>query len=210
MGGLTTCALFYLLGERALRDVAARALAAGTPLRPVAPGVVARSVIAWTLATAVPVGGIAMVAFGVIQGDTPANNATAWSVIFLAVTTIVVGIVTTTTAARAVADPLRVVRDGLGARRGRRPRRPTCRSTTRSEVGLLQAGFNQMVAGLRERERLRDLFGRHVGEDVARAALERGIELGGELRDVAVLFVDIVGSTAARERAPRRARSSSC
>lgn len=33
-----------------------------------------------------------------------------------------------------------------------------------SEVGRLQAGFNHMVAGLRDHERLRDLFGRHVGE----------------------------------------------
>src|SRR5213079_4854 len=73
----------------------------------------------------------------------------------------------------------------------------------RSEIGLLQAGVNRMVAGLREHERLRDLFGRHVGEDVARQALERGVELGGEVRDAAVLFVDLVGSTAlAAERPP--------
>jgi adenylate cyclase len=52
-----------------------------------------------------------------------------------------------------------------------------------------------MVAGLREHERLRDLFGRHVGEDVARQAIERGVELGGEVREAAVLFVDVVGST---------------
>ena len=64
-----------------------------------------------------------------------------------------------------------------------------------SEIGLLQAGFNRMVAGLREREELRDMFGRQVGQDVARQALERGVELGGEERDVAVLFVDLVGST---------------
>jgi adenylate cyclase len=70
-----------------------------------------------------------------------------------------------------------------------------------SEIGRLQAGFNQMVTGLRERERLRDLFGRQVGEDVARAALEGGTELGGEARDVAALFVDLVAST---ELAARR------
>ncbi|MGH8964935.1 MAG: adenylate/guanylate cyclase domain-containing protein, partial [Actinomycetes bacterium] len=65
-----------------------------------------------------------------------------------------------------------------------------------SEVGQLQAGFNHMVAGLRENERLRDLFGRHVGEEVADLALERGdITLGGETREVAVLFVDLTGST---------------
>jgi len=64
-----------------------------------------------------------------------------------------------------------------------------------SDLGLLQAGFNRMNSGLREREELRDLFGRHVGADVARAAMDRGIELGGEELEVAVLFVDIVGST---------------
>ena len=34
-----------------------------------------------------------------------------------------------------------------------------------------------------------------LGEDVARAALDQGIELGGERRDVAVLFTDVIGST---------------
>ncbi len=74
-----------------------------------------------------------------------------------------------------------------------------------SEVGRLQAGFNAMVAGLREREQLRDLYGRQVGADVAREALERGIALGGETRDVSALFVDVVGSTqlAHRERPER-------
>ena len=72
-----------------------------------------------------------------------------------------------------------------------------------SEVGLLQAGFNRMVAGLREREEMRDLFGRQVGEDVVRHALEHGVELGGEAREAAVLFVDLQGSTRlADERDP--------
>jgi adenylate cyclase len=72
-----------------------------------------------------------------------------------------------------------------------------------SELGLLQAGFNRMEAGLREREHMRDVFGRQVGEEVARSALERGIELGGEELDVAALFVDLVGSTQlASERSP--------
>ena len=64
-----------------------------------------------------------------------------------------------------------------------------------SEFGLLQAGFNDMVRELSERQRLRDLFGRYVGEDVARRALESRPELGGQERNVAVLFVDLVGST---------------
>jgi adenylate cyclase len=74
-----------------------------------------------------------------------------------------------------------------------------------SEVGRLQAGFNSMVDGLRERERMRDLFGRQVGPDVARAALEQGAELGGRRAEIAALFIDIIGSTAIAEReAPER------
>ena len=52
-----------------------------------------------------------------------------------------------------------------------------------------------MVAGLRERDRLRDLFGRHVGEEVARRAVEQNESPSGDERDVAMLFIDLVGST---------------
>ena len=64
-----------------------------------------------------------------------------------------------------------------------------------SEVGLCRPGFNRMAEGMRERERIRDLFGRQVGEDVARAALRGGTRLGGEEREIGALFIDFVGST---------------
>ena len=64
-----------------------------------------------------------------------------------------------------------------------------------TELGELQRGFNSMVDGLRERERVRDLFGRHVGREVAAAAEQQRPKLGGEERHVAVIFVDIIGST---------------
>jgi len=73
----------------------------------------------------------------------------------------------------------------------------------RSEIGRLQSGFNRMVAGLAERDRLRDVFGRHVGTDVARRALSEAGTLTGEVRDAAVLYVDLVGSTQlAQTRSP--------
>jgi adenylate cyclase len=65
----------------------------------------------------------------------------------------------------------------------------------RSEMGRLQSGFNRMVAGLRERDRLRDLFGRHVGPEVVRRAIEENESLSGDERDVAILFIDLVDST---------------
>jgi adenylate cyclase len=41
-----------------------------------------------------------------------------------------------------------------------------------------------------------------VGKDVAHAALDGDLRLGGEVREVAVLFVDLVGSTALAARRP--------
>src|SRR5439155_17765442 len=118
----------------------------------------------------------------------------AASTLVLGVLALVVGLVAAWLSARSVADPLEEVRRALDdVRVGRDD--IELRVYDGSEIGRLQAGFNQMVAGIRERERLRDLFGRQVGEDVAREALERGTELGGEARDVAALFVDLVGST---------------
>jgi adenylate cyclase len=64
-----------------------------------------------------------------------------------------------------------------------------------SEIGRLQSGFNRMVAGLREREQLRDLFGRHVGKEVVRRAVDDDGSLSGDERNVAILFIDLVGST---------------
>ena len=55
------------------------------------------------------------------------------------------------------------------------------------EVGRLQAGVNQMVDGLRERHRLADLFGRHVGTEVARRALVEGAGLDSEQREASAL-----------------------
>jgi adenylate cyclase len=106
----------------------------------------------------------------------------------------VVGLLATLIAARAIADPVTSVRAGIDqiARGELDAHVPV---DDGSEVGLLQAGFNRMAEGLRERERIRELFGRQVGEDVARAALREGTRLGGEERQVGALFVDLIGST---------------
>ncbi len=104
--------------------------------------------------------------------------------------------------ARSVVAPVLSVRDALlDVERGDLEREVPVYDGT--ELGLLQSGFNQMVHGLREREHLRDLFGRHVGQEVAAAAATGDVELGGETRVASVLFVDLVGSTTyATEHSP--------
>jgi adenylate cyclase len=194
LGGLTTCALTYLLAERLIRELTGRALATGVPDRPAVPGVATRVLLAWALGTAVPLFGVAMLATATLLGDDAQVDEVARSALFLGAIGIAVGLLVMRFAARSVADPIESVRSAVReVEAGDLDAQVTVDDG--SEVGLLQAGFNRMVGGLRERERLQDLFGRHVGEDVARRALERGVELGGEVRDCAALFVDITGST---------------
>jgi adenylate cyclase len=64
------------------------------------------------------------------------------------------------------------------------------------EFGQLIDGFNAMVAGLREKRRLEEDFGRHVGEGIARQILRREGRLGGVEEELTVVFVDIRNFTA--------------
>lgn len=64
------------------------------------------------------------------------------------------------------------------------------------DFGPLISRFNLMVEGLRQRERLQQTFGRHVGQEAARQILAQGDGLGGSLQDVTVMFVDVRNFTA--------------
>ena len=195
LGATATAIIGYLQSERVLRPVAVAALRGGVPENFRAPGVILRQVLTWVLSTGVPVLAIvlAVVASKVEILTAPADRLTT-PILLLAIAALVIGLFGTVLVAMSIADPLRQLRWALGeVQRGNYNAHMQIYDA--SELGLLQAGFNDMVRDLAERQRLRDLFGRYVGEDVARRALERGTELGGQERDVAVLFVDLVGST---------------
>ena len=194
LGGETTCALDYLLYERALRPVTACALAARPRIACVAPGVRARMAMAWSLGTGVPLLGLLVVGIAGAARPTVHASDIAAAVLFLAGVAWVAGFLATQLAAKAIADPLLALRQGLErVERGNLDAQVAVDDG--SEVGLLQAGFNHMAEGLRERERIRDLFGRQVGKEVARAALDQGVHLGGEEREIAAVFIDLAGFT---------------
>lgn len=194
LGGCTTSATCALLIERELRPVVAKVLGAGREIPRISLGVRRRIMVAWALGSGVPLMGIVVAP---IQPEESLTDLAVLAGIGLFSGGVLLGVAT-----RSVSDRLAAVRTAL-ARIQTGDLDVEVTVDEAGEIGTLQAGVNAMVQGLRERQVLADLFGRHVGADVARLALEDGVHLGGEQRDVSVLFVDVTGSTwLAATRAP--------
>ncbi|MCX6398158.1 MAG: HAMP domain-containing protein [Propionibacteriales bacterium] len=202
ISGLVVSAIAYLQAEFALRPVAAKALTGQARGRRGMTGVQARMLLFWGIGTAAPVSGMAIVAVVALTSDEMSKDRVAIIALALSGVVLVFGLLVTVLNARSVVAPIASVRYALRrVRKGDFNTEVTVFDGT--ELGLLQAGFNDMAVGLREREAIRDMFGRHVGREVAAAAAEGSVVLGGETRVVSVLFIDLIGSTAyATERSP--------
>jgi adenylate cyclase len=101
--------------------------------------------------------------------------------------------------ARGITSPLQTLVDGMReVVRGNLDYRT--RIKREDEVGFLAKSFNDMVDGLQEREIIKETFGRFVSRDVAEAVLLGDMPLGGEYREVSILFQDIRGFTKLSER----------
>ncbi|OBK87283.1 hypothetical protein A5649_18255 [Mycolicibacter heraklionensis] len=192
--GILVATACYLFTEFALRPVAAQALAAGPPPRRILSGIMGRTMMVWLLTSGVPILGIGLTALFAVVLKNLTLTQFGVAVLIASVTTLVFGFLLMLILSWLTATPVRVVRAAL-----RRVEQGNLQGDLvvfdGTELGELQSGFNAMVHGLRERERVRDLFGRHVGREVAAAAEREQIQLGGEERHVAIIFVDIVGST---------------
>lgn len=193
-GGTGAACMGYLITLRTLRPVIAMAMRA-SEMGPRLPGVRARLLIVWLLCSAMPSGAIAVLILLRANGWVIAEGAPIeMPVLTLSIVAVLLGLRATSVVSRSISEPVREVVDGMAAVRDGDV--DSCVDVYESsDIGLLQSGFNRMVGGLAEREKLRDLFGRHVGVDVARRALAGTSSQGGEVRDVAVLFVDLAGST---------------
>ncbi|HAY38787.1 MAG TPA: hypothetical protein DCY53_05235 [Desulfobacteraceae bacterium] len=77
------------------------------------------------------------------------------------------------------------------------PYRDAIEVKSRDEIGQLTAAFNEMMEGLRQRDFIRDTFGRYVTKEVVEELLDTsdGLKLGGEIREVTLMLSDLRGFT---------------
>ncbi|MDT4903074.1 MAG: adenylate cyclase [Pseudonocardiales bacterium] len=188
LAGLASAGITYLLVGRVSGPVARLALASRPPESAPVFGVRWRLFIIWLMTTGAPVVGIVLL----LSAPRDVTNVRQASVLVACVALLLGGVATALTA-RAIGAPLRGMVDVL-RRVGQGDLDVAVEVEDAGEIGLLQSGVNDMVSGLRERDRVTDLFGRHVGSSVAQEALRSGVTLSGELRDVVAVFVDITGS----------------
>jgi len=87
---------------------------------------------------------------------------------------------------------------------GRRPLAVAAGALERRDRRLTRA-FNEMLEGLRQRDFIRDTFGRYVSPEVARTLLEspEGLRLGGEKREVTILMSDLRATRTSPSGQPR-------
>ena len=67
------------------------------------------------------------------------------------------------------------------------------------DFGMLIAEFNRMVSGLKEKDHVQTMFGRHVGQRAARAILDSPAGLSGTNREITAMFVDVRNFTSISE-----------
>jgi adenylate cyclase len=203
LGAAMTCAVQYLLVERAMRPITALVLTDSEPPQLASPGVGVRLSAFWALGTGVPLLGIAGFAGLDLAGVGFDRARVVAAALFLAAVGLLVGFVATRFAARSVAEPLASLRMAQAdIQAGDFDARVAVEDG--SEVGLLQAGFNHMASGLAERERLRHAFGAYVDPQLTERVLREGTDLAGEEVEVSLLFTDVRGFTAYAEAADAR------
>jgi adenylate cyclase len=195
-GGLVSCTIGFLLIERVMRPMVAAVLDGAAPESGPVAGVRLRLLSTWLLGSAVPLAGLFLLPIASRGATTRTDMGPA--ILVLSSAGLVAGLFITVATAKSVAEPISEVRRALEAVQAGRLD-VTITVDRAGDLGELQSGVNRMVEGLRERQRLADLFGRHVGTEVAQRAIEQGSGVDSEQREASVLFVDLIGSTALAE-----------
>ncbi len=194
LGATAASIIGYLQAERVLRPVAIAALRQGVPEHIHAPGVILRTVLTWLLSTGVPVLAIVVTIVTTKLSTTQASaDELFMPILLLAIAALVIGLVVTVLTAMSIADPLRQLRWALGeVQRGNYTAHmqietpansACCRPVSTTWCANCPSGSGCATCSVA------------TSAKTSPAVLESSPELGGQERNVAVLFVDLVGST---------------
>ena len=139
----------------------------------------------------------------VLAPRSPATNA-AWLAVFVGVIGIAFGIFTALMMSRLVAKPIDQLRTAADAVSRGDLAVDLSRAGARraDEFGRLLCEFDQMVRELRDKEKLRQTFGLHVGRRAAERILARDPGLSGVEEEITVMFVDMRSWTARASASP--------
>ncbi len=101
--------------------------------------------------------------------------------------------------ARSVEQPLSSLKH-FAARLGGGELEAHTEVTGRDLAGSMASSLESMASGLRERDRVKEVFGRYIATQISQKILDGDVNLGGEARVVTILFSDIRGFTAMSEQ----------
>ena len=111
-------------------------------------------------------------------------------IVFLLAVGVTAAVVLAVLVSRSVAEPLgSLARAMAQVEQGRLDAR--CPVVSRDEIGEVTEGFNQMVQGLQERERVTEMFGKYVSREIRDEILAGRVSLEGTQTEVTILFSDL-------------------
>ena len=200
VGGTSVAAIIFFATERAWREQLPRIFPAGDLSAAGAPRlrVRTRMVAMFLLMSLLPLAVLSVAALTRARALLGADPATAEAIIrnlivvvaVLAAGGLLVSLRLATLVAGSVAGPLHDVQQAM-ARVERGALDTRCAVVSNDEIGAVAEGFNRMVAGLREREVIRETFGKYVSPEVRDEILAGRASLAGGLREVTILFADL-------------------
>ncbi|HEY3065400.1 MAG TPA: adenylate/guanylate cyclase domain-containing protein [Methylomirabilota bacterium] len=201
IAGTITTAFIFLTTERRWRPTLAALFpeggadaVAGVPRFPVR----ARLLLIFVVTSVVPLLLLGVLAYtrasALVGADRTTADALVGNLLVLIVFLLAVGTVAviglSVFVSASVAAPLRAVQGAMAeVERGNLAAR--CAVVTNDELGAVAEGFNRMVHGLRERERLRETFGQYVTPEIRDEILAGRVALDGALSEVTILFADL-------------------
>jgi class 3 adenylate cyclase len=141
----------------------------------------------------------AVTASGLAGGGKHGLPTLAAVVLIAAAVAATLSLVLTLLLSSSITEPIAALRAAT-ARVGRGDFSARVPLVTTDETGDLARSFNEMAAGLAERERIREAFGTYVDRDVADHILKEGTSLAGEEVEVTMMFLDVRDFTGFAER----------